>query len=46
MSERFDIDIFAYVLMDTHYHLLLRPQKAIYPEAYSGWVQPIPADLI
>ena len=24
MSERFDIDIFAYVLMDSHYHLLLR----------------------
>ena len=24
MSERFDIDILAYVLMNTHYHLLLR----------------------
>ena len=24
MSERFDNDIFAYVLMDNHYHLLLR----------------------
>jgi REP element-mobilizing transposase RayT len=28
MSERFDIDIFAYVLMSNHYHLLLRTQKA------------------
>jgi putative transposase len=28
MSERFDIDIFAYVLMGNHYHLLLRTPKA------------------
>jgi REP element-mobilizing transposase RayT len=28
MSERYDIDIFAYVLMDNHYHLLLRTPKA------------------
>jgi len=28
MSERFDNDIFAYVLMDNHYHLLLRTTKA------------------
>jgi putative transposase len=28
MSERFDNDIFAYVLMDNHYHLLLRTPKA------------------
>ena len=28
MSERFDIDIFAYVLMDNHYHLLLRTRQA------------------
>ena len=27
MSERFAIDIFAYVLMDNHYHILLRTQK-------------------
>ena len=27
MSKRFDIDIFAYILMDTHYHLLLRTPK-------------------
>jgi REP element-mobilizing transposase RayT len=28
MSERFDIDIFAYVLMDNHYHLLVRTRRA------------------
>jgi REP element-mobilizing transposase RayT len=28
MSERFDVDIFAYVLMDNHYHLLLRTNSA------------------
>jgi REP element-mobilizing transposase RayT len=28
MSERFDIDIFAYVLMNNHYHVLLRTSHA------------------
>jgi REP element-mobilizing transposase RayT len=28
MSQRFDVDIFAYVLMDNHYHLLLRTNRA------------------
>ena len=28
MRERFEIDIFAYVLMDNHYHLLLRTNRA------------------
>lgn len=28
MSERFDIDIFAYVLMNNHYHILLRTNRA------------------
>jgi REP element-mobilizing transposase RayT len=28
MSERYDVDIFAYVLMDNHYHLLLRTNNA------------------
>ncbi len=28
MSERFEIDIFAYVLMDNHYHLLFRTKRA------------------
>jgi REP element-mobilizing transposase RayT len=28
MSERYDVDIFAYVLMDNHYHLLLRTNSA------------------
>jgi REP element-mobilizing transposase RayT len=27
-AERFDLDIFAYVLMPNHYHLLLRTQQA------------------
>jgi REP element-mobilizing transposase RayT len=27
MSERFEVDIFAYVLMDNHYHLLFRTQR-------------------
>ena len=28
MSKRFEIDIFAYVLMDTHYHILARTRQA------------------
>jgi len=28
MSERFAIDVFAYVLMDNHYHLLVRTRRA------------------
>jgi REP element-mobilizing transposase RayT len=28
MSQRFDIDIFAYVLMNDHYHLLVRTRRA------------------
>lgn len=28
MSERFEVDIFAFVLMDNHYHLLLRTNRA------------------
>jgi REP element-mobilizing transposase RayT len=28
MAERFAIDIFAYVLMNNHYHLLIRTQRA------------------
>ena len=28
MSERFEIDIFAFVLMDNHYHLLFRTNRA------------------
>jgi REP element-mobilizing transposase RayT len=28
MSERFEIDIFAYMLMDNHYHLLFRTNRA------------------
>ena len=28
ISERFGIDVFAYVLMDNHYHLLIRTRRA------------------
>jgi len=28
MTERFEIDIFAYVLMNNHYHILLRTNRA------------------
>ena len=28
MSERYDFDIFAYVLMDNHYHLLVKSRQA------------------
>jgi REP element-mobilizing transposase RayT len=28
MSERFEIDVFAYVLMSNHYHVLLRTRRA------------------
>jgi REP element-mobilizing transposase RayT len=28
MAERFDLDVFAYVLMDNHYHLLFRTNRA------------------
>jgi putative transposase len=28
MSNRFDVDIFAYVLMDNHYHILLKTKNA------------------
>src|SRR6056300_867337 len=28
MSERFEMDVHAYVLMDNHYHLLVRTRKA------------------
>ena len=28
MGERFEIDLFAYVLMDNHYHLLFRTSRA------------------
>ena len=28
MAERFDVDVCAYVLMDNHYHMLLRTNRA------------------
>jgi len=35
MSERFDIDIFAYVLMDNHYHLLVRNPASQFEKSYA-----------
>jgi REP element-mobilizing transposase RayT len=32
-SERFEIDMFTYVLMDNHFHLLLRTRQANLPKA-------------
>jgi len=37
MSERLDIDIFAYVLMDNHYHLLVRTRQANLKKAMQGF---------
>jgi hypothetical protein len=45
MSERFDNDIFAYVLMDIIIYCFAH-QKQIYQEACNGWVPPIHAGLI
>ena len=28
MSERFEIEVFAYVLMSNHYHILIRTRRA------------------
>ena len=36
MSERFAVDVFAYVLMDNHYHLLLKTRRAIYQRRCNG----------
>ena len=36
MSERFEIDIFAYVLMGNHYHLLLKTNRANLSKSMQG----------
>ena len=46
MSERFDTDIFAYVLMDNTATCCFAHQKLIYPEACNGLAPPIRAGLI
>ena len=46
MSERFDNDIFVYVLMDNTIICCFAHQKLTYPEACNGWVAPIHAGLI
>ena len=40
MSQRFEIDVFAYVLMSRHYHLLLRTRRANLKEAMLGLGRP------
>jgi REP element-mobilizing transposase RayT len=42
MSERFEIDIFAYVLMDNHYHLLFRTNRANLSKKCNGSGPPTP----
>jgi len=37
MAQRFEIDVFVYVLMDNHYHLLLCTPRANLSEPCSGW---------
>ncbi|MBU1055839.1 MAG: hypothetical protein KKC46_18730 [Proteobacteria bacterium] len=32
-SDRFDMEVFAYVLMSNHYYLLLKTLNAIYPRS-------------
>ena len=36
MADNYDVDIFAYVLMGNHYHILLRTNQAIFPKACNG----------
>ena len=45
MSEHFDIDIFAYVLMENHYHLLLKTNRSKLSKG-NGWYWPIPGAFI
>ena len=35
MSERFEVDIFAYVLMRNHYHLLIRTKSAQFVQKHA-----------
>ena len=36
MSERFEIEVYAYVLMNNHYHLLLKTNKSNISKGCSG----------
>ena len=45
MSEHFDINIFAYVLMGNNYHLLLKTNRSNLSKG-NGWDWPIPGALI
>ena len=44
MGERFEVDIFAYVLMDNHYHLLFRTNRANLCRSCSGLAPPTRSD--
>ena len=46
MAVRFEIDVYAWVLMGNHYHLLLKTNRPIYPKACSGLVRITPANTI
>lgn len=46
MSARFETDIFAYVLMGNHYHILLRTNRANLSKAMQWLGQPIRGDSI
>ena len=40
MAERFDVEIFAYVLMPNHYHLLIQTHQANLKKALSWFATP------
>ncbi len=43
MADRFEVELFAYVLMDNHYPIFyLRPTGPIFPRACNGLVLRIP----
>ena len=46
MSERFKVDILAYVLMSNHYHLLVRTNRVNLKRQCNDLTRPIPEDSI
>ena len=46
MSDRFEIEVYAYVLMDNHYHLLLKTNKPNISKACNGLELPIHVGII
>ncbi len=37
MSDRFDVEVYAYVLMDNHYHLILKTNKPNISKSCKGF---------